>query len=139
MTGPPIVKVGLALLREGRLLLARNRGAELFQIPGGKVEPEDDGDIAALTREIAEELGVTLDPFTVTYLDRFVAPAAGKPGRMVETRLYQGQIDGDPTPCAEIETLAWLDLDTTDALPVTETVGVHIVPYLKARRLRSEG
>lgn len=54
---------------EGRLLLAqrpegRHRAGQ-WEFPGGKVEPGEDPR-AALRREIAEELGITLDPQAMT-------------------------------------------------------------------------
>ncbi len=105
LTPRPINKVGLGLVRDGRLLLARSKGANVFQIPGGKVEPGDADDIAALVREIGEELGVTLARETVSFLGCFSAPAAGRPGLIVSVRLFRGDVSGDPAPCSEIEEL----------------------------------
>ena len=139
MTCPPIVKVGLALLKDGRLLLARNRGAEPFQIPGGKVEPDDADDPSALAREIKEELGVVLDQASLASLGCFAAPAAGKPGRVVEIRLYRGEILGEPAPRGEVDTLAWLDLGTPGDLPVTDVVRTQIIPFLRAEQVREMG
>jgi 8-oxo-dGTP diphosphatase len=53
--------VGAALLRDGRVLASRRTGpphlAGLWEFPGGKVE-DGESDVEALTRELAEELGV---------------------------------------------------------------------------------
>jgi 8-oxo-dGTP diphosphatase len=57
----PVLVVGAALVREGRLLAARRDTppelAGLWEFPGGKVEPGED-DHAALVRECREELGI---------------------------------------------------------------------------------
>ena len=62
MNGAPI-KVVAALISDdaGRVLLVRKRGTAAFMQPGGKRDPGED-DIAALSREIVEELGCRLVP-----------------------------------------------------------------------------
>jgi 8-oxo-dGTP diphosphatase len=54
--------VGAALVRDGRVLASRRTGppqlAGFWEFPGGKVE-DGESDHRALTRELAEELGVT--------------------------------------------------------------------------------
>ena len=54
--------VGAALLRDGRVLASRRTGpphlAGLWEFPGGKVE-DGESDVAALERELAEELRVS--------------------------------------------------------------------------------
>jgi len=52
------IKIVAALICDeaGRVLLVRKRGTAAFMQPGGKRDPGED-DIAALSREIAEELG----------------------------------------------------------------------------------
>ena len=86
--GKVIDKVGLCVLRDGRLLLARSAGDSVFQIPGGKVEATDVDDLAALEREIREELGVAIRRGSADLLGRFSAQAAGKPGVIVTVKLY---------------------------------------------------
>jgi ADP-ribose pyrophosphatase YjhB (NUDIX family) len=53
------IEVVAALIRDqgGRVLLVRKRGTRAFMQPGGKRDPGED-DIAAISREVAEELGV---------------------------------------------------------------------------------
>ena len=52
------------LVRDGRLLIARNRGRDLFYLPGGRRELEA-SDADTLSREAMEELGVQLLPTTM--------------------------------------------------------------------------
>ncbi len=57
---PPVLVVGAALVRHGRVLATRRthppEAAGLWEFPGGKVEPGEDP-AAAIVREIHEELG----------------------------------------------------------------------------------
>jgi 8-oxo-dGTP diphosphatase len=128
---PPIDKVGLALLREGKLLLARSRSDTVFQIPGGKVDAQDASDLAALIREIDEELGVALIPDSAVFLGLFCAPAAGKKIRMVNVKLYRAEVTGTPKPCSEIEELRWIDLSDNQVTPMSEVVRAQILPFLR--------
>ncbi len=135
LTPRPINKVALALIRDGHLLLARSQGADVFQIPGGKVEPTDADDMAALIREIDEELNLTLAPDTTRYLGLFSAPAAGQSHRMVNIKLFQGDPQGTPEPGQEIQELAWIDLTTAQSNPsglaMSQVVETKILPFLR--------
>ena len=127
----PINKVGLALIRNERLLLARNRGAAVFQIPGGKVEPQDTDDVSALVREIREELGLELQRDALDFLGEFSADAAGKPGRIVTVKLYRAEVTDDPAPHSEIEELFWLDPFAVGPPPLSDVVKTKIVPFVR--------
>lgn len=58
--GTEVVVMGAAIIRDGRVLVARRTGpgglAGGWELPGGKVEPGEDPDLAVV-REIQEELG----------------------------------------------------------------------------------
>ena len=131
LTPAPIDKVGLALIREARLLLARNDGAEVFQIPGGKVEPGDADDRGALQREIREELGLNLDVSKLEFLGHFSAEAAGKANRLVQVKLFGGDVEGDPAPKSEIAELLWLAPFNAKPPPVSAVVGNKILPLVR--------
>jgi 8-oxo-dGTP diphosphatase len=90
----------------GRLLTVRKRGTGRFMLPGGKREVGED-DLAALSRELFEELGVTLlraEPFGY-----FEAPAANEPDAVVRSHAYIAAIEGEIAVAAEIEELRWID------------------------------
>jgi len=66
------------IVRQGRVLLARRRaddGAPRWVLPGGKVEPGESPEAAAV-REVLEEAGLTVPPRRV--LGERVHPATGK-------------------------------------------------------------
>lgn len=53
-------KLAWILIRQGRVLMTRNQGRELFYFPGGMREPGE-SDAQALVREIDEELQAAIN------------------------------------------------------------------------------
>jgi 8-oxo-dGTP diphosphatase len=108
-----------------RLLVVRKRGTSSFMQPGGKIEPGETA-LAALQREVLEELNVCIVPTTVRPLGRFCAPAAHEPDHVVDAALFIVELAGDPRPSAEIEAIAWLDpqspSDSVDLAPLTRYI-----------------
>ncbi len=105
-----MIEIVTALIRneQNHALLVRKRGTDSFMQPGGKREPGE-GDVAALAREIQEELGCTIVPDSVHLLGIFEAPAANEPGRWIRATAFAARITG-PIACqAEIAEHAWVD------------------------------
>jgi 8-oxo-dGTP diphosphatase len=128
-----IVEVVGAVIRDatGRLLTVRKRGTARFMLAGGKRDPGED-DLAALARELSEELGVTL--VSATLLGRFEAPAANEPGAMVKSSAYHVEIAGEIAIAAEIDALLWLDPTRPPEVPIAPLLTDHILPALIAAR-----
>lgn len=127
-----IVEVVGAVIRNaaGALLTVRKAGTERFMLPGGKREAGED-DLAALARELAEELGVRLvraEPIGV-----FEAPAANEPGAVVRSHAYAVEVDGEIAIASEIAALCWLDVSAPQVslAPLLER---EILPRLRAAR-----
>src|SRR5205085_2657140 len=93
---------------DGRLLLVRKRGTGIFMQPGGKIDANETP-LAALLRELREELGLSCEPQRCLPIGRFTAPAANEPGRIVEAELFALRLEGPIVPAAEIEEALWVD------------------------------
>jgi 8-oxo-dGTP diphosphatase len=124
-----IVKIGLAVVQDGCLLLVRKRGSDCLILPGGKPERGED-DVTALSREIDEELGCTLNLQRIRYLGTFRDRAGGLADTEVVVKLYAGTLVGDPIPRAEIEQLIWFNPRTDASTELAPSLANSIVPYL---------
>jgi len=133
--------VGVALLRDGRVLAARRSGppalAGLWEFPGGKVEPGEDPRATAV-REIAEELRCTIE--VTGWVDAGVNGGVGDSTAAAsdEFRLSVATarlVDGDPVP-TEHDAVRWLRPGQLDELRWAEAD----LPFLDhVRRLLDEG
>lgn len=105
---PTFVPVVAAALigADGRILMHQRKlgGAlgGLWEFPGGKVEAGESPD-SALVRELAEELGIAVEPLDLHYLDR-----SSEPGNPHVILLYTcRRWTGEPA-CLAGEALAWV-------------------------------
>ncbi|MFB7469698.1 NUDIX domain-containing protein [Kitasatospora sp. NPDC056184] len=130
----PLVVVAAAVVEDGRLLVVSKTAApDVFYLPGGKPDAGEEP-LAALTRELAEELGAA--PVGPRHLVDIEAVAAleGVPMRMA---VYRAGLDRAPAPAAELADLRWTDgLDP--ALRLAPAVRDHLVPLLRERGLLPE-
>lgn len=108
----------------GRFLVARKRGTETFMQAGGKIEQGEEP-LAALVRELREELGVRIEPAHAQRLGRFEAPAAHEPGATVVAEVYRVACPDEPRAQAEIEEIVWITPGGADApalAPLTQLI-----------------
>jgi 8-oxo-dGTP diphosphatase len=133
MTNPSreIVKIGLAVTKDKKLLLVRKRGGTSYILPGGKPECGED-DLQALLREIDEELGCGLDLGSLSYLGSFSDVAADLQNTVVTVRLYSAELTGSPDPRAEIEHIAWLSPVAMETVTLAPSLLNSIVPFLSS-------
>jgi 8-oxo-dGTP diphosphatase len=134
VTAPDIHKVGLLTIRDGRLLLCRNRKpGSLLILPGGKIEAGE-SHLDCLRREIHEELGaVGIDAieFIGTYIDRAAVPHSNK---MVQIELYRAALIGTPEASSEISEIVWFGKND-DHSQLAPSLVNKILPDLIARRV----
>ncbi len=129
MTAPRTIRIAAAVLDrpDGRTLLVRKRGTAAFMQPGGKIEPGE-MPVAALCRELREELGLAVQPELPAYLGRFTAAAANEPGCTVEAEIFRLAVAGPVTPAAEIEEIVWIDPAAPGALVLAPLTRDQILP-----------
>ena len=98
---------------EGSVLTVRKRGTTSFMHPGGKPEPGESA-AACAVREVAEELGLELDPVSLELVAVHHTDAANEPGRALVATLFRhphlsSLRRPQVVPAAEIEQVRWLD------------------------------
>lgn len=132
--GPIVVSAVELQDAEGSVLTVRKRGTTSFMHPGGKPEEGESAADCAI-REVAEELGLALDPADLELVAVHHTDAANEPGRALVatvfrhphlTSLRRPRI----TPAAEIEEVRWVD--PTRPLPHDSAPLLHLV--VEARR-----
>lgn len=94
----------------GHLLLVRKRNTRFFMLPGGKREAGEDA-LAALGRELFEELELRLDADALHALGQFQAAAANEADTWLQADIYRASLLHPVQPAAELEELRWLALD----------------------------
>ena len=133
--------VGAALVDGDRVLVAQRSGGSYdgcWEFPGGKVEPGEE-ELAALVREIGEELGVTVGPQAFlgeVVLDGVVA--GGLPGAST-LRVWSGRVrPGSEVTAREHSELRWLtadELESLDWIPADRP----LLPAVRALLARPRG
>lgn len=124
-----IVKVGLAVLQAGQVLLVRKRGRPSYILPGGKPDV-DENDIETLQREIREELRCDIDVGTVQFLGSFADVAADLSDTSVVVRVYLGELVGVPIPDNEIESADWISINESGGHNFAPSLSNSIIPFL---------
>jgi len=125
---PTYFKYALCIIRDNRLLVLEESGQPFYLLPGGRPEVGENW-LGTLSRELKEELGVTLDTASLRHLGAFEDIAAGEDNAKVHVELYQGDFSGEMKPGSEVKRLVWFarDDDWARLAPVTRN---KILPAL---------
>jgi 8-oxo-dGTP diphosphatase len=123
-----VTVVGLAAIKDNKLLLARKKGSLYYILPGGKPMPVEDH-TTTLCREIQEETGSQLYITSITYLCVFT-DFIDETSIPVKVYLYMARLISEPTPQAEIEELRWVSFEESLSLRVASSMHRQIFPWL---------
>jgi 8-oxo-dGTP diphosphatase len=128
MTGN-VISVVAALIRDedGRVLLVRKRGTSAFMQPGGKRDAGE-SDVAALARELIEELGCRVSESSERPLGIFECAAANEPDHRVRAAVYAVDVEGPVIPRAEIDQVVWVNPHALPDLPLAPLTRDHVLP-----------
>jgi len=115
-------KVGLMLLNNGKILMARPKGKNVFYFPGGP-RLAGETDMQCLSRKIKQELGVDIDSLSAQHYGTFIAQAHGQaPGDLVKLICYRANCKGKMR-ADSIAEFAWLGYNQRNIVtPVAKLV-----------------
>ena len=120
-----------------QLLTVRKRGTSRFMLPGGKLDPGETAELAAV-REVAEEIGVALTTEDLHLLGTFDEDAANEADTRVAATVYTAWLPSVPQVAREIEELRWQPLAESppDLAPLLLR---QVLPALREQAVRRSG
>lgn len=126
----PLVGVGVAIVRDGRLLLVQ-RGHEpakgLWAVPGGKVDFGERLREAA-AREVREETGLEVEVGEVIWAGEHISDF----GHIVLVDFVGSVIGGELEAADDADRAEWVPLSEAAGYPLTHTM-YELVDILRAR------
>ena len=100
--------------------------------PGGKPE-RGETPAVALARELEEELTLHLDPADFEYLGRFETQAANEHGHDLIAEVFFVTITEPVAIAAEIDELAWVELDAPGHITVAPLTRDFMQPFVSQK------
>lgn len=132
-------KVAWVLVKDGLVLVTRNKGRDLFYFPGGHREPGET-DAETLVREIDEELQTAIDPGSMVHFGTY--ETHGDHSELPDFRMicYLAYHHGALTPSREIAEKAWFSYAQRDRVSLADQMvfdDLHAAGQLPSTRQAS--
>ncbi|RZF60789.1 NUDIX domain-containing protein [Sphingomonas populi] len=126
------IRIAAALIDEeaGRVLLVRKTGTRWFMQAGGKIEAGETA-LAALQRELAEDIGLEVCAQDVRHLGCFSASAANEHNMIVEAELFHIRVRHAPMAQAEIAEAIWVSAADAAGLPLAPLTRYVVLPLVR--------
>jgi 8-oxo-dGTP pyrophosphatase MutT (NUDIX family) len=124
------IAAAILMAPDNRILLVRKAGTSAFMQAGGKIE-NGESPVAALQRELHEELGLTIAEDQAHYVGAFSAPAANEPGFTVDAEIFRIALNQPVAKAAEIEEIVWVDPLQKVDLPLAPLTENYLLPLCK--------
>ena len=118
---------------DGYVLVVRKHGTTAFMQPGGKIDGAETA-LAAVRRELYEELQIEVAEGALDYLGHFSALAANEPGATVDAEIFTLEWGEPVSSAAEIEEIRWVDPAIPGDIELAALTRDHIFPAWMARR-----
>jgi len=126
-----INKVALAVFKDKKMLQVRiNKQPDVFYTLGGKYE-QGESDIECIKREVKEEIGCEIEEASLKFLKEFEDIAHGDQA-MLNIRMYEGKLIGEPKPLSEIVEIGYFDTNS-DPKFLSTIAQRTIFPWLKSQ------
>ncbi len=130
-----IHKAGGILIRDGKLLVERSKGKNVFIAPGGKVESGETVE-QALIRELKEEFSIEVVSSDIRPIEIFYAEAAGKPGQIIRMDVFFVDAwHGEIVPNSEVEEVLWVGKKLPDGVQLGSIFEHEVLPKLISQNL----
>ena len=125
-----IKKIAFAFFKNKKILLVRSMDEEsVFYTLGGKSKNGED-DIPCLKREVFEEIGCRIDESSIKFLKEFEDIAHRRKDTLLNIRLYEGKLIGEPKKRSEIAEIGFFDSNSPKE-NLSEIAQRKIFPWLQ--------
>ncbi len=115
------------IIQDGKLLVVKTKGRDVFFLPGGTRKP-DESDLETLERELAEETSLIVKD-SIFY--RAFVTRTNDNKKEMNAIVYIAYADGIPTPNSEVEKIAWIDRTNFSEFNVSNVLKAVIPDLLK--------